>query len=147
MRREVKSNFCPNILSLQLQISVGQKSDMSLTKLKQGIFTIFFSFSSLKLKWAVGEIRFPYHLYFLEATWILWLRATSSYLQSQQYYIFLTIIPQLHFLLTPAHEGCPNVKNTCNQILSTQVIDNKCIISNSMSLIIPATKSPICHAR
>lgn len=148
MRREVKSNFCPNILSLQLQIFVGQKSDMGLTKLKQGIFTIFFfSFSSFKLKWAIGEIRFPYHLQFLEATCILWLRATSSYLQSQQYYIFLIIIPQLHFLLTPAHEGCPNVKNTCNQILSTQVIHNKCIISNYMSLIIPATKSPICHAR
>lgn len=42
MRREVKSNFPPNILSLQLQISVGQKSDMGLTKLKQGIFAIFF---------------------------------------------------------------------------------------------------------
>lgn len=85
MRREVKSNFPPNILSLQLQISVGQKSDMGLTKLKQGIFTIFFffSFSSFKLNWALGEIRFPCHLQFLEATCILWLRATSSYLQSQ----------------------------------------------------------------
>ena len=41
MRREVKSNSFPNILSLQPQISIGQKSDMGLTKLKQGFFTFF----------------------------------------------------------------------------------------------------------